>query len=137
MKQSDKIALSEIYQTRTTAVVEWNTSLASNQLALSAFEKIATGHVNEITPIEARSGNHFVNAAMLFYENSHYQNTLGFLPDEHWERARLSIKNNMRDPFWRTSILSHKSNLRMSFVAVLDEIERELAAESGIETKLL
>ena len=137
MKQSDKIALSEIYQARTTAVVEWNTSLASNPLALSAFEKSATGHVNDITPIEARSGQSIVIAAMFFFENSQYQHTLGFLPDEHWERARLSLKNTMRDPFWRASILSQKPNLRTSFVAVLNEIERELAAESGNETKPL
>ena len=131
MKQSDEIALSEIYQQRTTAVAEWNTSLASNDRALSAFEKSATGRFDEITPEEARSATPFVVAAILFYENSQYQHALGFLPDDHWDRARRALKTNMKDPLWHASILSFKGNMRSSFVAVLDEIENELASESG------
>ncbi len=131
MKQSHEIALSEIYQQRTTAVAEWNMSLASNDRALSAFEKSATGRADEITPQEARSATPVVVAAIFFYENSQYQHALGFLPDEHWDRARHALKKNMKDPIWHASILSFKGNMRPSFVAVLDEIENELASEAG------
>jgi hypothetical protein len=123
-EESHEIALSDMYQARTTAIAEWNTSLASNHLALEAFKKSATGRLGETTPIEARAGVAFVFAAMQFYENSQYQNKLGFLPDEHWDRARRSLKINMQDPFWRENILSQKSGMRSSFVVVLDEIEK-------------
>ena len=132
MNQSDQIALSEIYQTRTVAVADWNLNLASNEDARSAFAKSAAGRMDDITDEEASAASAFILAAMIYFDNSHYQHGLGFLPDEHWERARRALRAIMRDPIWRTNIDAQKVNLRTSFIEIVEEIEREIDGESAM-----
>jgi len=129
LKQDREIALSEIWQQRTATVVEKVSSLASNEMALSAFEKAANGRLDEITPIEDQAGLFEVWGAMFLWENSHYQYTLGFLPDEHWKRVRVDIKSQLQKPFWGPKMLELTTVVRPSFGAVVEEINRELIAE--------
>ena len=87
-KQSHEIAFAENYQARTATVMDWNHSLANSDLVLSAFEKSATGRSDDIDPMERRATSAMIMSALYAYENSHYQHTLGFVSNEHWDRAR-------------------------------------------------
>ncbi len=131
MKQAHEIALAEIWQARTAAVVETNMSMAANEMAISALVKGATGRIEEITPSEDVAGYWVAHSWMVLYENSLYQNSLGFLPDEHWQRARAIIKSLMQDPMWGAWIREASKDMQPSFRAIIDEIDKELAAEAG------
>ena len=132
MQQAHEIALAEIWQARTTAVVEANMSLASNEIVISAQVKGATGRIEDITASEDVVGFWVGLSILSLYENSLYQNSLGFLPDEHWQRARENIKNSLRnDPLIGRWMRRASGNMQPSFRAIIDEIERELADEAG------
>ncbi len=131
LKQSREIALADIYQTRTAVLIEWQNTFASNEFALSAAVKADSGSIDDITPIEHLASNWTATGAIAMYENSHYQYRLGFLPEEHWARIRADIKRQLDDPLWGPTLQMRKYFMRASFRAVVEEIERELAAEAG------
>ena len=131
MKQDREIALSEIWQARTAALVENSAATASNEVLLSAFAKSVSGRVAEITPIEEEAGRYFVWATMYMWENSHYQFTLGFMPEEHWIRVRGGIKVELQDPLKGPLMREISTRMRPSFRAVFEEIDRELTAEKN------
>ena len=131
MKQDREIALSEIWQARTAAVVEQSSTLASNESAMSAFAKVRSGRLAEVTPIEEEAGRYVTWSWMYLWENSHYQYTLGFVPDEHWKRVRKGIKTYLQDPFMGPMMVEISTLMRPSFKAVIDEIDRELTAENN------
>ena len=132
MKQAHEIALAEIWQARTTAVAEANLSVSSNEMLVSALMKEATGRPEEITPSEEEAGYWLGYSQLTLWENSLYQNSLGFLPDEHWQRSRAGIKRLLRDnPLQGRWIRRAAIGMQPSFRAVIDEIERELADEAG------
>jgi hypothetical protein len=131
MKQDREIALSEIWQARTAALIEQVASGASNEILLSAFAKSASGRFAEITPIEQEAGRQYMWGSMYLWENSHYQYTPGFVPDEHWMRVRGGIKTTLQDPFQGPLMREISTRMRPSFRAVVEEIDRELTAEKN------
>ena len=106
-------------------------SMASNEMVISALVKRASGRIEEITPSEEEAGFLVAHSWMLLYENSLYQYSLGFLPDEHWQRARAGIKVLMQDPMWGPWMRKASKDIQPSFRAIIDEIDKELAAEAG------
>lgn len=129
MKQDREIALSEIWQARTAAVVEAASSAASNEMLMSAFAKNASGNLTEVTTVEQQAARWFKFGSLYLWENSHYQYTLGFLPEEHWMRVREGIKFELQDPFLRPILLETANRMRPSFRAVVEELHRELMIE--------
>jgi hypothetical protein len=93
--------------------------------------KGASGRIEEITPSEAEAGYWVAHSWLFLFENSQYQNSLGFLPDEHWQRSRAGIKALMQDPMWGPWIRKASIDMQPSFRAIIDEIDKELAAEAG------
>ena len=131
MKQSHEIALADIYQARTTMVVEWGNDLASNRLALSAFIKQDAGRIDEIEPLELRAVFFKNYGDLMMLENSHYQFSLGFLPQEHWDRARRNLKSRLTEPLFRQLLSKVLPNMQSSFRAEIEAIQREIASEPG------
>jgi hypothetical protein len=131
MKQDRDIALSEIWQARTAAVVEQTSSVASNEIVLSALAKSTSGRIAEITPVENEAGLWMTFGSMYLWENSHYQYSLGFLPDEHWNRVREGIKIELQNPFLGPLMLDLSKRMRPSFRTIVEEINRELTAEKN------
>ena len=131
MQQDREIALSEIWQARTAVLIEHASSAGSNEILLSAFAKNGSGRLAEITLVEQEAGRFYVWRAMYLWENSHYQYTLGFVPEEHWMRVRGGIKITLRDPFQGPFMREISTRMRPSFRAVVEEIDRELTAEKN------
>ena len=129
MKQDREIALSEIWQARSTALIEKTSSAASNEILLSAFVKSDSGRIAEITPIEQEAVSSHVSGSIYAWENSHYQYLHGFLPEEHWARVREGIKRRLQDPH-QGPIMRNRTYMA-SFGAVVEEIDRELTAEKN------
>lgn len=74
--------------------------------------------------------NEYVTAANLrMMDNSHYQYTLGYVSEDHWQRIRRNLKSDLQLPLAGPNIRRWKLFQRDSFRAVIEEIERELASE--------
>jgi len=131
MKQDREIALSEIWQARTAVLIENTSATASNEILLSAFTKSSSGRIAEITPVEEEAARWFVWGTMYMWENSHYQYSLGFMPDEHWMRVRGGIKTELQHPIRGPLMREISTRMRPSFKAVVEEIDNELTAEKN------
>ena len=98
MQQAQAISMSQTYQSRTAAVVEWNSAFAANPAALSALRKATDGTENEITTQEYDALKRTLTGAYYLYDNAHYQYQAGFVSNEFWEMTRGSLKNIMEVP---------------------------------------
>ena len=131
LKQDRDIALSEIWQSRTGVLIQNTSSAASSEILMSAFAKSEHGRLAELTPVEEEASRWFVWGTMYMWENSHYQFTLGFMPQEHWLRVRGGIKVELQHPLRGPLMREISTRMRPSFRAVVDEIILELIAEKA------
>jgi hypothetical protein len=127
MKQEQEIALSAAYQARTATLVEFLIATGTDDVTRSARLKLQSGDT-DLTPHERLAYRSMTNAGRELMQNSHYQYVQGYLDEEHWRSVRGVIKSQLQIPIARESLLS--DNLRPSFRLVVDEIDRELAAEA-------
>ena len=117
---------------RTSGVLIQNTSsAASSEILMSAFAKSEHGRLAELTPVEEEASRWFVWGTMYMWENSHYQHTLGFMPQEHWLRVRGGIEVELQHPLRGPLMREISTRMRPSFRAVVDEIILELMAEKA------
>jgi hypothetical protein len=128
MKQEQEIALSAAYQARTATLVEFLTATGTDDVTRSAILKIQSGAI-DLTPHERLAFRSMTNAGRELMQNSHYQYVRGFLDEEHWRSVRRIIKSQLQLPIAREGLLS--DSVRPSFSLVVEEIERELAAEAA------
>lgn len=98
MRQAREISMSQTYQSRTAATVEFNSAFAANPAALSAFRKAREGNGNEITSQEYDALYRTVSAMYFLYDNAHYQYEAGFVSSEFWEMTREGLRKNMEIP---------------------------------------
>ncbi len=101
MRQTQKISMSQTYQSRTTTTVEWNSAFAANPAALSGYRKAREGNEDEITPAEYDALLRTMSGMYFLYDNAHYQYQAGFVSDEFWEMTRQGLKRNMEVPVVR------------------------------------
>ena len=145
MKQDRDIALANSYQARTATVVEAFNARAANIEALSAELRVLginpddpvknpSLHVPEsaspLTELEYRAGYLTALATWTMWENSHYQNETGFLPDDHWLRLRSVIKRNFAlKTLTATAYIS--ATQRPAFRREVDDIIAEIESENA------
>jgi hypothetical protein len=145
IKQEHEIARVQIYQERTTAATEAFISAASSPDAMAASVKSAFGDPNQeivvdgwAGPITAQDlilGSFQVNAFMALADNSHYQYQEGFLPFEHWEGVRTTVKAAAQTtPFLLYRIKATMNERRAGFRDALEEIVAEIEAEARSES---
>ena len=131
MRQAHKISLSQTYQSRTTAAAEFNTTFASNPVALSAYTKSVEGRSEEITAEEYHSLHRMIIAVLHLYDNAHFQYQQGFVSEEFWMATRASLKSWMRYGTLNAIILERMDiQGRPEFKAVVRSIDDELRKDS-------
>jgi len=128
MKQEQEIALSAAYQARTATLVEFLIATGTDDVTRSAILKNRGGNT-ELTPDERYALINMNRAGKELMQNSHYQYVQGYLDEEHWMSIRQLIKSQLQNPAFREVLLN--DNNRPSFLLVVEEIEREIAAESN------
>jgi hypothetical protein len=101
MRQAQKISMSQTYQSRTAATVEFNSAFAANPAALSAYRKAREGNEDEITTQEYDALHRTVSGMYFLYDNAHYQYQAGFVSEEFWGMTREGLKKNMEIPVVR------------------------------------
>jgi len=86
LQQTQKIAMSNAYQTRAYGSVEKNTAVMTSPTLLSAIVKAWDGKSDELEPAEIVALAHDFYGKMDTYENNQYQFSAGFLSEEHWQK---------------------------------------------------
>jgi len=125
MRQTHEIALSQAYQSRVAAAVEWNVAFGSNAAALAAFGKAEAGRQDDTSGDERLALRQVMHGLFLLYDNAHYQNQQGFVSDEFWAMTRNSMRHMMRNPAVREIFLARLAtgNVRPAFRAVVEALE--------------
>ena len=124
MKQTQEIALSSIYQSRSDTTVEMTMAATNSPDVLSVLTKSYSGHADQLSMREAVAFEHYLGATVTMLENNHRQFEAGFLPEEHWQRNLQELKCALSSPVRRQMIMSWPYS--ESFTNVL----RQVAAES-------
>lgn len=130
MRQAQEISMSQAYQSRTAAVVEWNTAFAANPAALSAYRKAADDAADDITAGEYEALSRTLAGLFFLFDNAYYQYRNGFVSEEFWGMTRASLKNQMRNPATRAVFLERvESGVRPEFGEIVLQVSQELAAQ--------
>ena len=119
-KQTQKIALSSIYQARSGATVESLVAAVSSAEFLSASAKIYANKSDELTMQEAVAWEYYLGAEMTLFEDNHQQYEMGFLSEEHWQRNITELKCKFELPLNRQ--MMENWFYRESFMNLIDEI---------------
>lgn len=127
MKQDQEIALSAAYQARTATLIEFLTTLATDEVTRSALVKITTG-TSDLTPEERVAAIVISMAGRELMQNSHYQYSQGYLDEEHWQMIRQLIRQQLQNPVTRDGLFD--ARVRPSFRQVVEEIDREMREET-------
>ncbi len=132
MKQDREIALSAISQARTEATMQAINDQMSNPYLMSAWAKIDDGNAEPLTSSERRAVMVYGQHTLYNFENIHYQFTNGFVDEEHWTKARATLKMLFgSNEGVRESFEAAPENWRQSFRSAVEEILAELDAEAG------
>ena len=127
MRQTQKISLSQAYQSRTAAAAEWNTAMAANPNALSALRKSASGASDDITTEEYDALHRSLIGVIYLYDNAHFQYQQGFVSEEFWQTTRASLKKMMTNPIANAVFLERLDiGMRPDFRVVVLSVNEEL-----------
>ena len=80
--------------------------------------------------MEKWSAGYKIFGDLMQMENSHFQYTLEYLPEEHCSRVQNNMRVSFRDPLYEEFVDTWKFNTRESFRVVIEEIQREIASDS-------
>ena len=130
MRQAQEISMSQAYQSRAAAVVEWDSAFAANPAALSAQRKAADGAADEITTEEYEALRYTLLGVFNLYDNAHYQYQKGFVSQEFWGMTRGNLKSQMMNPVASAIFLKKvDQGIRPDFRDVVLKISNELEAQ--------
>jgi hypothetical protein len=130
MRQAQEISMSQAYQSRAAAVVEWDSAFAANPAALSASRKAADGAADEITPEEYGALRYTLLGVFNLYDNAHYQYQKGFVSQEFWDMTRGNLKSQMMNSVANDIFLKKvDQGIRSDFRDVVLKISKELEAQ--------
>lgn len=123
MRQAQVISMSQTYQSRTAATVEWNSAFAANAAALSGFRKAREGNDDQITIQEYDALRRTMSGMYFLYDNAHYQYLAGFVSEEFWGMTREGLRRNMEIPVVRDIFLEFSDGRgRPEFRALIKEM---------------
>ena len=123
MKQTDAIALSEIYQERAVASREHNLINSSNPYFLSGSAKLYVGKQSELTAQEAIALEYDLGSQLVVAENYFQQYEWGFLSEAHWSSTVAGVKCSYEHPWYREVLIGWP--YRPEFQAVVDKIKAD------------
>ena len=95
MRQSQRIALSSIYQARSDSSMVLRMAQLESETLLTALSKKRGGKV--LTAEEEGAIQSLVSGTMIYLENMHYQYTEGFISEEHWQTSRAEMRLVLRN----------------------------------------
>lgn len=101
LKQTQDIALSETYQSRTAVTIDMNAAAMSSPEFLSGLSKIYLNKSDGLSMPEAVAVEWYIGTNLTVLENNHLQLQQGFLSQEHWQRNLRELECMLTVPFFR------------------------------------
>jgi len=101
LKQTQAIALSQTYQSRTATSVEMSIGVMNSPEALSGIAKIYRNKFDELTMPEAVALEYLIGSVLTTFENNQMQHEQGFLSQEHWQSNMRDLNCTLTVPLFR------------------------------------
>ena len=120
MRQTDAIALSEMYQERAIGARANNLANTNNPYFLSGMAKLYTGRQGELTAQEAISLELDFGSQQLIKDNYHQQYEWGYLTEAYWNQTIAEMKCYFEHPWYREALNGWV--FRAEFQAVIDKV---------------
>ncbi len=120
IRQTDAIALSQIYQERAIAARESALDTANNPIFLTGMAKLYVGKHEELTAQEAIALEYDIGTQLVVYDNYLVQYELGYIADDYWARTVADMKCSLEHPYFREAIQGWV--FREKFQNILDEV---------------
>ena len=127
LKQTQDIALASTYNARASQTIDANAAGLATPQYYSGMAKIYSDKRDQLTAEEYIALEQESTIFLTIFENNHYQYTVGFLPEEHWQKNLMDLDCRLTEPF--TIAIAMNWQGRESFRAILEaSIERGLSA---------
>ena len=120
IRQTDKIALSQIYHERAMAARETNLAAAENPFYLTGLAKLYTGKHEQLTAQEAIALELDLGGQLYVDDNYLLQKEMGYFPEEYWVQRIADIQCQFEHSFYRKVIVGW--HFRAEFQELLDEL---------------
>jgi hypothetical protein len=118
LKQTQDIALASTYNARASQTIDANAAGLSTPQYYSGMAKIYSGKRDQLTAEEYIALEQESTIFLTIFENNHYQYTMGFLPEEHWQKNLKDLDCRLTEPFLVAFATTWQG--RESFRAVLN-----------------
>jgi len=144
LKQDREIAIAEAFQARAIASAEAARDLAIDvnatrgmiraRYSVDPDKPMPAGLVPEdladLPAMELIAASLHVLSSIFIWDNSHFQYTNGFLPENHWKRVRSTIEESLRnDPVTRFALSQFSAQMRPEFRTEVAFIVEQLQSE--------
>lgn len=123
LRQTQRIAMSDAYQTRAYGSVEMNMATTMSPKLLSAQVKLWSGKQDRLQPEEIVALAHEFYANMDTLENNEYQFRSGFLSEDHWLKNVDQLRCRFSQPIYREFWEPYE--YRKSFAELVNGIIRD------------
>ncbi|MFL5307843.1 MAG: hypothetical protein ACJ8F1_21670 [Polyangia bacterium] len=130
-KRNQQIA---IRHSRASRIVELQLALANPGVAGAWLH--GSGSPQGLTQTELSQFINLCRALFFHFEDSFYQREEGLLNDDAFETVVAGARLSARSPGWRAAWKMARSNFRGRFLAFMDGIVAESAAESPVDLSL-
>lgn len=120
LRQSRQIAIADIYQQRTSMLIDLHAARLSSEPLALAMHKALTDE--QLSDWESGLVNTSHYLLLTYWENVHFQYEYGLMPHEQWQASQRAMGNYIRNTpgalnFWNSA----KFAMRDSFVAAVDD----------------
>jgi len=132
LKLNRELAMAQIYQERTAILIDH----IRGTMGIEAFQQALTSKMmkQSVGKTEQRLLDDDLQALLLFFDNTHYQYTLGLVPEEEWavvldatkERARDIVDDGHLLEYWNET----NFGFRASFAAIITAEIEDYTAKS-------
>ena len=131
MKQTHEIAISASFQSRAETMAAISIATTQSPELLSALVKLEVQSESreEFTNVEQRALCSWIQSFTWMLENSLIQYNAGFLPEDHWLRAKAIVKSVLKSG--ADERCSPFAPMTSEFLTEVDEIRQELREEGG------
>ncbi len=103
------------FQSVTSQIADLNLAVLEHE-EVAAIVNSGDEKLDELSQSDGRRYACYQSAWFRHYENLHYQNTLGMLPDQHWRAFQRLLSNRMRRPgvasWWEQGNLAFSRDFR-------------------------
>ncbi len=127
VRQSNRLAVAASYQARTDSNIELISILLSSPGGPSTVTALFENQ--PLNQEQQGFTDWYSEANFVYYENNHFQHTLGLVDAEHWQATRNSIKRILTKDAVRDYWARNSHTYRESFQSEVDNILNRIGAE--------